>query len=117
MVLKLLRYALKLYRKIDISPLDNSNLSFKITIFLVWGVNTLFFISHDAISSELNCYLSYKYKSSALTLQVQPLALPENDEIKFLAPSVGVISSYNFTLFVRESNRIIRERSPPDNLI
>ena len=114
---KLLKYFLIQFRKIDISPLDDTHLSFKIAIFLVWGVNVLFFISHDAIASEIYSYPTYKYKSAALTLQVSPLALPDNGDIEFFTPVTGVISSLDVNLVVYQCDKILRDRSPPQILI
>lgn len=112
---KILKYTIRLYRKIDIVPLDSSNMSFKIAIFLIWGINVLFFLTKDIIAHEIDKNPSFKYKASTLTVKLSPLALSEDNEIQFYAPKAGVISSYDVILTYYGFERLNRERSPPLN--
>ncbi len=112
-VKKILKYTIRLYKKLDIAPLDSSNLSFKIAIFLIWGINVLFFLTKDIVSYEINKNPSSKFKASTLTVKLSPLALSDNVEFKFFAPTKGVISSYDDKLIYIELSRLNRERSPP----
>lgn len=116
-VKKILKYSIRFYKRIDIAPLDNSNLSFKVAIFLVWGINVLFFLTKEIIAHEIDKNPSYKYKASTLTVTLNPLALSEDIKIEFYAPKRGVISSYDVNLIYYELKRLDRERSPPLNLI
>ena len=102
------------YKKIDIAPLDSSNFSFKITIFLVWGVNVLFFITKDVVYYEVCKDYENKFKTYSQIIQLSPLALPSTNDIKFFIPlNYGVISTHDVNLCVYEIANIDRERSPP----
>ena len=90
-------------------------MSFKIAIFLVWGINVLFFLTKDYVSSELDKNPFTKYKASSLTIKLSPLALSNDFKFEFYAPEIGVFSSYNFSIHVLDFNKLVRERSPPKN--
>jgi hypothetical protein len=113
-VKKILKYALKLYRKIDVAPLDSSHLSFKVAIFLVWGVNILFFVTKDIVANEILADPACKHKTSILIIKTSPLSLSYDIEFEFYLPmNFGIISSYTFELTICEPQRLDRERSPP----
>jgi hypothetical protein len=116
-VKKILKYSVRLYKRVDIAPLDSSNLSFKIAIFLLWGINVLFFLTKDIIAHEIDKNPSYKYKASTLTVKLSPITLSDDIDIEFYAPKTGVISSYDVHLIFYELERLDRERSPPSDLI
>jgi hypothetical protein len=114
---RVFKYAFKIFKRIDISPLDSSHLFFKIIIFLVWGINVLFFITKDLISDEVFVSSVCKYKTSTLVIKISPLGLTDNIEFEFYAPLSGAVSSYNISLDVHDFQKIIRDRSPPQDLI
>jgi len=116
-VKKFLKYLIRLYRRVDIAPLDNSNLSFKAAIFLLWGINVMFFLTKDIVAYKIDSSPVHKYKSSTLTVKLNPLALSDDVKIEFYAPRQGVISSYDVNLIYYDYKRLNRERSPPLNLI
>ncbi|MFI5145353.1 MAG: hypothetical protein ACHQJ4_07120 [Ignavibacteria bacterium] len=86
-------------------------------IFLLWGVNVLFFLTKDIITYKIDSNPVYKYKSSTLTVKLNPLALSDDVKIEFYAPRQGVISSYDVNLIYYDYKRLDRERGPPLNLI
>ena len=62
---RIVKYSIKLYKKIDISPFGGNNLTFKLFVFLLWCICAVFFTTKELISDEhysspifKNCYLS-----------------------------------------------------------
>lgn len=111
---KILKYAFRLFKRLDVSPLDCSNLSFKVAIFLVWGINVIFFVTKDLVFAEIDSSPLGKYKTSTLIVKFSPLAISNEVKFEFYIPlNSGVISSYHVNLIEYEFHKIDRERSPP----
>ena len=109
---RILKYFVKLVTRVDISPLDSTNLSFKVFIFLLWGISFLFFNTKELTSDE--GYSNPIYKNGYLTLTEKYLpAISPDVHIEFRVPPIGVLYTYNINPVSFEFINVVSVRGPP----
>ncbi len=113
---KILKYLIRIADKIDVSPIEGDTL-FKVIIYLVWGLNAIFFIGRDAPPYIISHDADVTYKVSTSTQSFSPIILDDHNVIVFHSSEFGTISSYDVELINPGVTKFEHERSPPLSLL
>jgi hypothetical protein len=112
---KLFAHIGKIFRKVDVSPIDSGGIS-KTLIFIVWGINALVFLGEDLITGHQYLYSSCNGNYSATCTITKKISTADlyTESINLVKPaSFIVISSYNYEIPSYDVRTIIHDRSPP----
>jgi hypothetical protein len=110
---KILKYGLKVLKKTDISPLDCSNQSFKIFVFLLWGFSLLFFTTKEITSNEISLSPVYKNGYLSITEKFSVSAITPEVQIEIYRPPICIISTSDVKIDIYVFYRIQNSRGPP----
>lgn len=109
----IIKYFYCLYKKIDISPLERNGSFIRSIIFLVWGINALFFLTLDFLPQDDFAIHSSDQSISKYTLELSSADVQPDMILIFFSTAVGTISSYNINPHEFEKHFVERGRSPP----
>jgi hypothetical protein len=111
------RYIRKLFSRFDVSPIESGGIT-KTVVFVIWGINALFFLGKDLII-EHNSSSIYSDCCSVCTVTKKiSTADLYVESISFINTTYFiVISSFDYELPSYDVITVIRDRSPPQGVL
>jgi hypothetical protein len=107
------KYISRIYRVLDISPLDRNGSSLRTIIFITWAVNAVIFLTIDFLPFA-DFYVNRQEQTvSKYTIELFSADVHPDVQITFFSKELGIISSNDVNPFKFEINRVERVRGPP----